>query len=102
MCVFGNDGALLPVELKRGARAGIDLNAREFAERNSAIVQDRGPCRLRMGNDGDTLARMGFRQARKAGGHEALKLARGLSSWTTGGLPRRIAVLPIALMLRLL
>src|SRR5260370_14312107 len=89
-----------PVELKRRARAGIDLNAREFAERNSAVVQDRGPCRLRMGNDGNTLARMGFRQARKAGEHAALKLAHGLSSRTTAGLALGISAFPIAHILR--
>jgi hypothetical protein len=94
--------AIMRCELKRRARAGIDLNTREFAERNSTIVQDRGPCRLRMGNDGDALARMGFRQARKAGEHAALKLAHGLSSRRTAALPVGIPALPVAIILQLL
>src|SRR5258708_12159624 len=95
MCVFGNDSALLTVELKRRARAGIDLNAREFAERDSAVVQDRGPCRLRMGNDSDAPARMDCRQARKAGEHPALKLAPRLSSRRTPPLPAQIPPFPM-------
>src|SRR5258708_2014078 len=102
MCVFGNDSALLTVELKRRARAGIDLNAREFAERDSAVVQDRGPCRLRMGNDSDAPARMDCRQARKAGEHAALKLAHRLSSRRTARLPVGIPALPMAIILQLL
>src|SRR5260370_41776677 len=100
MSVSGNDGAPLSVELKRLGRAGIDLNLREFAERHSTVVQDCGPCRLRMGNDSDAPARMGFRQARKAGEHAALKLVHGLSSRRTAGLPVGIPALPKAIILQ--
>src|SRR5260370_12717619 len=53
-----------------------------------------------MGNDGDAPARMGFRQARKAGEPAALKLVHGLSSRRTAGLPVGIPALPMAIILQ--
>jgi hypothetical protein len=93
---------IMRCELKRRARAGIDFNTREFAERHSTVMQDCGAGRLRMGNDGDALARMGFRQVRKAAEHAALKLAHGLSSRRAAGLPVGIPALPMAIVLQLL
>src|SRR5262249_2200187 len=88
------------VELKCRARAGGDLNAREFAERNSEIMQDCGPYGLRMGNDGDALARTGCHEAREAGERSALEFAHGLSSRRTAALAVAIPALPMAIILQ--